>query len=120
MKYLYSMVQVEVEEKPSHTIHQILCYIYWNYTSFESSGDKNPVMSSCAILLKIVFSVLCFLCVCEDEILHLNSEDVSEEAASMLSSYLENNSVDSLPVHSRDVRPISCGEGVEEELILYR
>ena len=77
-------------------------------------------MSSCAILLTVVFSVLCFLCVCVDEIWHMNSEDVSEEAASMLSSYLENNSIDSLPVHSRDVRPISCGEGVEEEIILYR
>ena len=114
------MVQVDAEEKPSHTIHQLLSYIYWNYPSLESSGDKNPVMSSCAILLKIVFSVLCFLCVCEDDIWHLNSEDVTEDAASLLSSYLKNYSIDSLPVHSRDVRPASCGEGVEEELILYR
>ena len=114
------MLQVEAEEKPSHRIHQILCYIYWNYPSLESSGDKNPVMSSCAILLTVLFSVMCFLCVCEDDIWHLNSEDVTEDAASLLSSYLKNYSIDSLPVHSRDVRPASCGEGVEEELILYR
>ena len=48
------------------------------------------------------------------------SEEMRENATSQLSLFLENNSLDSLPVYSREVRPASCAEGVEEELIMYR
>ena len=57
-----------------------------------------------------------------DNILHLNSlsDEMRENAQTQLSLYLENNSLESLPVHSREIRPASCAEGVEEEFIIYR
>merc|ERR1712227_928253 len=43
-----------------------------------------------------------------------------KDASNKLSSFLETNSMQSLPIHSRDVRPSSCGDGVQEEFILYK
>ena len=54
----------------------------------------------------------------------LNHDDISEEmrkdASTKLSSFLETNSMQSLPIHSTEVRPSSCGDGVQEEFILYK
>ena len=76
------------------------------------------------ITVSLVFIYIIYIilhsCVCEENIFHPDSFDVGEDAEEKLSLYLENNSIESLPIHSREVRPASCAEGVEEEVILYR
>ena len=73
------------------------------------------------ITVSLVFIyIILHSCVCEENIFHPDSFNVGEYADEMLSLYLENNSIESLPIHSREVRSASCAEGVEEEVILYR
>ena len=72
----------------------------------------------------VLVHIICYICESaeQDNILRHDdlSEEIREDATAKLSSFLENNSMKSLPVHSREVRPASCSEGVEEEFILYR
>ena len=48
------------------------------------------------------------------------SEEVRRSIEQQWSSYLAHNSIDSLPVHSRQTRPSACDEAAEEEVTLYK
>ena len=48
------------------------------------------------------------------------SEEVRRSIEQQWSSYLAHNSIDSLPVHSRQARPSACDEAAEEEVTLYK
>ena len=71
----------------------------------------------------VLVHIICRVCDAQDGNI-LNHDDISEEmrkdATNKLSSFLETNSMKSLPIHSREVRPASCADGVEEEFILYK
>ena len=50
-----------------------------------------------------------------------NISDVDKkDAEAKISTFLENNSIEDLPVHSTNRKQSSCSEGVEEETTLYK
>ena len=48
------------------------------------------------------------------------SDAIMKDADMKLKEFLKNNKIETLPLHSREVKPATCGEGVEEDTRIYR
>ena len=88
-----------------------LVWSRWSFNVFEMNLTLVTILKF--ILIRTVFS--------EKPLSVDNISDVDKkDAEAKFSMFLENNSIEDLPVHSTNRKQSSCSEGVEEETTLYK